>query len=380
MITAIGFAVFLFQSKFGKETTSTSIVYCIAIIIALLQYGILFFLQEAGSPLMPYGITYDLFSAQIGAVVVCGVFAFGAARWMFPAYAVLMVFWNSFYFMLVPFPDPRAVITMNIIFIMAGTLMYLLERKEYRIFSSSYELEQSKKALFEKNKEAVRLNEYLNSFFHAVSHELKTPLRTATSFHQLMLRTIDENRSEHEVEVYSRFVEDAHVKMRVLIDSLVAFSNLEDYEIHSDDVDLQSVFQEALQRQMSRIETEKKVSFTFSKNIPHVQADQHLMEMLADQLVSNAVKYAAHNRPVHMEMDAHEENGKTVFTFRDNGIGFEPGFERRIFRLFTRLHNDSNYKGAGVGLAIADRIVQLHQGRIWADGKSGQGAAFHFEI
>jgi light-regulated signal transduction histidine kinase (bacteriophytochrome) len=115
-------------------------------------------------------------------------------------------------------------------------------------------------------------------------------------------------------------------------------------------------------------------------DLPTVYGDLALLRQVWANLVGNAFKYSAQSSPPRVEIGGSEENGATVFWVRDNGAGFDMRYYEKLFKVFQRLHGAEEFEGTGVGLAIVQRIVSRHGGRVWAESVVGSGACFHFTL
>src|SRR5262249_25672313 len=114
--------------------------------------------------------------------------------------------------------------------------------------------------------------------------------------------------------------------------------------------------------------------------LPHASADRSLLEQVWGNLLSNAIKFSSKKDAPVVEVGAIAEEREYVYFVRDNGAGFDPRYQEKLFGVFQRLHHSDEYPGTGVGLALVHRIVTRHGGRVWADGRPGEGATFHFTL
>ncbi len=230
--------------------------------------------------------------------------------------------------------------------------------------------------------ELEQANEELNRFAFVASHDLQEPLRKIASFAQLIEMDYKNELDENAVQ-YIHFMVDGVKRMQFLIQDLLTYSRTGMNELQVGAVDLGALVND--------------VAATFSDTLaeaggaidigplPTVRADRTLMWQLFQNLISNALKYRSDMPPTvtiraqAADHDAIERAGSTqawVVTVADNGIGFDQRHAKRIFQVFERLHRKEEYSGTGIGLAICDRIVRRHGGRIWAEGAPGVGATF----
>ena len=122
-----------------------------------------------------------------------------------------------------------------------------------------------------------------------------------------------------------------------------------------------------------------KAEIKFNNLLP-VMADSALLEHVMTNLLSNAIKYSSKKEKPIIEIESTRENGEVIYSVKDNGVGFEMNYVHKLFGVFQRLHSAEEFPGTGVGLAIVQRIIHKHQGRIWAEGEVGGGATFYFAL
>jgi light-regulated signal transduction histidine kinase (bacteriophytochrome) len=224
--------------------------------------------------------------------------------------------------------------------------------------------------------ELRRKNRDLEEFAYVASHDLQEPLRMVNIYTQQILKTIGtENKNLVE---YSRFVKDGVVRMEALIRGLLSFSR----SVHAEDTtvgmaDLDASLAEALSVLKDRIQGAGAV--ITASPLPAARGETAQLSHVFQNVISNALKYRKPELTPHIWISATRENTECIISIRDNGIGFEPQYAERIFGLFKRLHKDE-YPGTGLGLAICKRIIERYGGRMWAEGKLGEGATVYFAL
>jgi light-regulated signal transduction histidine kinase (bacteriophytochrome) len=165
-------------------------------------------------------------------------------------------------------------------------------------------------------------------------------------------------------------------KMNTLIDDLLEFSRMGRKEVGRMDVDMREVVDTVIQESQS---TANRVKFQIG-NLPHAMVDRSLITQVWTNLISNGVKYSGkHDTPV-VEIGSFNKDNQIVFFVKDNGAGFEMQYADKLFGVFQRLHKTEDFEGTGIGLAIVHRVVTRHGGRVWAEGKPGDGATFYFSL
>ncbi len=222
----------------------------------------------------------------------------------------------------------------------------------------------------------ARANEDLLHFAYAASHDLQAPLRTITSFSQLLALKCRQNLDERGNE-FLRWIVDASTRMDAMLRDLLQFAKAAGAEALLEQVDLQQAFSTAVESVRSGVE-ETQALIT-NDPLPTVAGDHGQLVQLFQNLLGNALKYRQSNVPPRIHVSAVKTEAEWVIAVRDNGIGFEAKDATRIFGVFQRLHG-KEFAGTGIGLTICKRIVERRGGRIWADGAPGAGATFSFTI
>ena len=221
-------------------------------------------------------------------------------------------------------------------------------------------------------------NRELDEFSYMASHDLQEPLRKLSAFSELLRRDIGGDIPKAAVTDL-RFIEDAAARMRDLIQDLLALSRAGKSEIQPGRVPLRDCVREALELHSARIQKAGAL-VRVPDDLPSVYGDRTLIIQLLQNLLGNALKYAAEGRTPEIGITAESMNGEMVFGVRDNGIGIKPEHFDRIFEPFRRLHSRKSYAGTGIGLAICRKVVARHGGRIWVESKFGEGSHFRFTL
>jgi signal transduction histidine kinase len=221
-----------------------------------------------------------------------------------------------------------------------------------------------------------RSNIELQRFAYLASHDLQEPLRTISSFCTLIQRQCRE-LTNAQLDEYTGLVVGAAKRMHELINSLLDYSRV-GKKVSIQRVDVTEIIETVLQNLRATIlETKAEVRYL---KLPLIQADPNLLALLFQNLISNAIKFNA-SQPPKVWVSGAQIRDQWHFKVEDNGIGIDPQYFEKIFRLFERLiPSSSPYPGTGLGLAVCKKIVEEHGGRIWVESTSGSGASFYFTL
>ncbi|MEG4581202.1 ATP-binding protein [Microcoleus sp. MON1_C5] len=236
--------------------------------------------------------------------------------------------------------------------------------------------QRAESALLKSNQELARSNAELEQFAYVASHDLQAPLATIASYAQLLEKRYKDQLDTQGSKFIGNIVQGC-TRMQTLIDDLLEYSRVGRSRKPFELTDCNHAVEQALANLQGAIR-ETKAVVTYSE-LPAVMGDISQLIQLFQNLVSNAIKYR-HDAPpvVHITACRQEENW--LISVSDNGIGIAPQHQKRIFQIFQRLHTQREYSGTGIGLAICQKIVELHGGCIWVESEPEQGSTFHFTI
>lgn len=220
-------------------------------------------------------------------------------------------------------------------------------------------------------------NTELERFAYVASHDLQEPLRTVASYVQLLRRKY-KDKLDGEAQEYIDFAVDGSKRMSQLLKDLLAYSRVGTEDKNFTDVDCVASLNVALGNLGSAI-TKSEATLNIG-SLPNVEGDAVQLSQLFQNIVGNAIKYRSHDRPLIVDITAEEVDGEWVFMVKDNGIGIDPKHFDRIFTIFQRLHLQEEYDGTGIGLALCERIIWRHEGRIWLESVPGEGSTFYFSL
>jgi signal transduction histidine kinase len=249
-----------------------------------------------------------------------------------------------------------------------------LERK--RANEALYQLNEELEArVIRRTAQLEAANKALESFSYSVSHDLRAPLRAIDGFARMMEEDYSE-QLDTEGNRYLKVVRDNAKRMGELIDDLLNLSRMDRKGISKQPVLLNELIRQVL---TDLIPENRQIEFEIA-DLPICEADLSLITQVWINLLSNAIKYTGYQPVAHIQVGYEIINGEGVYFLRDNGSGFDMQYANNLFGVFQRLHREQEFEGTGIGLAIVQRIIQRHGGRIWAEAAVNQGATFYFTL
>jgi PAS domain S-box-containing protein len=231
--------------------------------------------------------------------------------------------------------------------------------------------------LKDRNEELSAINKELEAFSYSVSHDLRAPLRAVNGFANALLEDY-KGKLDADGKRFLDLIKTNAANMGQLIDDLLAFSRLGRKPIDRSHVNMGDLVQEVF-KGISQSHPSRQIRLAVGPLHP-VKADLGLIRQVWINLLSNAVKFTASRKEALIEVESSREGNETVYYVRDNGVGFDMRYADKLYGVFQRLHSAEEFEGTGVGLAIVQRIVHRHGGRVWAEGKVGEGATFYFSL
>ncbi|MCU4972616.1 PAS domain-containing protein [Halobacteria archaeon AArc-m2/3/4] len=219
-------------------------------------------------------------------------------------------------------------------------------------------------------------NERLEQFAYAASHDLQEPLRMVSSYLRLLESRYSDELDE-DGEEFLAYAVDGADRMRAMIDGLLEYSRVDTQGDPLEPIDLDCVFENALDNLQVRIE-ESNAEIT-AESLPRVRGDDNQLHQVFQNLLSNAIEYSGAGPP-RISVDAERRGQKWLVSVHDDGIGIDPDDQERVFEVFQRLHSRDTHSGTGIGLALCQRIIERHGGRIWVDSEPDEGTTFSFTL
>ncbi len=237
--------------------------------------------------------------------------------------------------------------------------------------------ERASKDLEDANRELEGTNRELEAFSYSVSHDLRAPLRTIDGFSQILQEDYEDKLDEEGVDYLGR-VRAASKHMADLIDDLLDLSRVGRRPLSRERVDLSGLVA-GIVEDFRVSEPGRKVEFVTEENVA-AWADMGLLKVALENLLGNAWKFTSREPEARIEFGVQEDAGRPVYFVRDNGAGFDQDYSDKLFGAFQRLHGQEEFEGTGIGLATVARIIHRHGGRVWAEGRVGEGATFYFTL
>lgn len=242
------------------------------------------------------------------------------------------------------------------------------------ILANTENLEQE---VHERTKELALANKELEAFSYSVSHDLKAPLRTIEGFSLALEEDYGHLLDETALHYLNR-VRAGSDKMSQLISNLLQLSRVTRLELNKQDVNLSALAHHILDNLKSD-ESHRDVQLHIQKDL-HATGDPVLIEILLDNLISNAWKYSQKVPLAILEVGSHAHLGNIVYYIKDNGAGFDMKYANQLFKPFNRLHSAEEFDGTGIGLATVARIIERHHGKVWVTSEKDKGSTFYFTL
>ncbi|HEX4629376.1 MAG TPA: CHASE3 domain-containing protein [Chthoniobacterales bacterium] len=267
-----------------------------------------------------------------------------------------------------------SVLSVCVFFLNSGVWRQTQSEEEIRQLNQDLEQRVARRTV-----ELEAANKELEAFSYSVSHDLRAPLRAVDGFSQAVVEDYGPQLPE-EARHYLETIRDGARRMGALIDDLLTFSRLSRLPLSRRSISTEAMVHDAL-NELGFPREGRQVEMRIA-DLPPSLGDSALLKQVWLNLLSNALKYTGPRNPAIIEVGCTRKNGQgeNVFLVRDNGTGFDMRYADKLFGVFQRLHRAEEFEGTGVGLAIVQRIVHRHGGRVWAEAALDQGATFYFTL
>ena len=220
-------------------------------------------------------------------------------------------------------------------------------------------------------------NQELEAFAYSISHDLRAPLRAIGSFAHIMGESHDEHVGS-EGQHYLHVIQDNCQQMDRLIQGLLTFSRFSRQALNKQKVDIHDLVNSVL-KDFNAEQKERGVKIILG-DLPACEADPVLLRQVFFNLLSNALKFTRRNKKARIKVGSQQKENQCVYFIKDNGAGFDMQYAHKLFNVFARLHRAEDFEGTGVGLAIVQRIILRHGGRVWIESKVNKGTTVYFKL
>ncbi len=217
----------------------------------------------------------------------------------------------------------------------------------------------------------------MEAFAYSVSHDLRAPLRAMQGFSVALLEDCYDVLND-ECKDYLKRIQNSAELMARLIDDMLRLSKITRTEMVVDKVNLSQMAQQ-VSKKLTNNFPKRKIKVVITPGLI-VTGDKNLLSIALENIFENAFKFTGKTPEASIEFGATNIRGQKVYYIRDNGVGFDMAYADKLFKPFQRLHTVAEFSGTGVGLALVQRVVQRHGGRVWAEGQVGKGASFYFTL
>ena len=229
----------------------------------------------------------------------------------------------------------------------------------------------------ERTVELQRANQELESYSYYVAHDLRAPLRHIMGFGGILESSLGARLEGEDRKLLDRIMNAAR-RMSQLIDDLLEFTRVGRTSLKPIEIKLNEIIADVIHEAQPDI-GERNITWRIAA-LPPAVADKSLLRQVFANLISNAIKYTGGNAETTIEIGATVEAETTTYFVRDNGVGFDMKDADALFKPFSRLHTYAEFEGTGVGLSIVSKIIERHNGTLWAEGRKGEGATFYFSL
>lgn len=243
-----------------------------------------------------------------------------------------------------------------------------------RFFIDQYNQEKELKL---RTEELQQINEELESFSYTVSHDLRAPLRAIDGFSKVLAKKTAGKLDADQTRYLDVIIENVG-KMSTLIDDLLDFSRMGRLKKRESLVDMDQLVNEVFE-DLTQSYDKNRFRLTLHP-LPKLRGDREMMKHVMANLLGNAIKFSSERDQIVIEVGAEKGAETSIYYIRDNGAGFDMEYADKLFGMFQRLHSDDEFEGTGVGLAIVQRIIKRHKGKVWAQSEQGKGATFFFSV
>jgi light-regulated signal transduction histidine kinase (bacteriophytochrome) len=252
-----------------------------------------------------------------------------------------------------------------------------LRKAHEEVQRTNEELQKTNAEVLQSTLELQAANRELEAFSFSISHDLRAPLRVINGFSITLLEDYAD-RLDAEGQRLLQAIQRNAQRMNQLIDDLLAFSRVSRQEIAASEIAMEDLVR-AILEEFSATMALDRIQFNIQP-LPAARGDPAMIRQVLVNLLANAIKFTRNKAAPVIDIGAQVDASHTIYFIKDNGAGFDMRYADKLFGVFQRLHSEREFEGTGVGLAIVQRIIHRHGGRVWAEAKVGQGATFYFTL
>jgi len=258
-----------------------------------------------------------------------------------------------------------------------GELSRAFDRMAVELKETTVSIDDLERRIHERTAQLEAANRELEAFTYSVSHDLRAPLRAIDGYTRILLEDYQPLLDDEGKRICSVISQGAH-KMSDLIDDLLAFSRLGRAAINPSNIDMETLAKTIFQ-ELTTVQSRKRIDFQMD-SLPPAVGDPALLRQVWVNLLSNPIKFSRKKKRAVIRVRGENTENETVYSVQDNGVGFDMQYSDKLFGVFQRLHSVKEFEGNGVGLALVQRVIHRHGGRVWAEGEVGKGATFYFTL
>ena len=253
----------------------------------------------------------------------------------------------------------------------------VIRRNNQQLYLIQQYHDQLEEQVDQRTRELQTINKELQSYNHSLAHDLRTPVRAIMSFSQILYDDLKDTLSTEQAYDFGRII-NASDRMHNLIDDILNLAKITRSELKLGKIDISRLATQ-INQELEAAYHGRTVNVEIENGL-NVRGDKTLVRILLDNLLSNAWKFTQATESAIIRLGQTVDTGKNVFYLSDNGAGFDSAYAEKIFQPFQRLHRNDQFPGSGVGLAIVERVIERHNGKIWVESALGIGTTFHFTL
>lgn len=258
-----------------------------------------------------------------------------------------------------------------------GELSRAFDRMANELKMTTVSIDELEQRIHERTAQLEAANRELEAFSYSVSHDLRAPLRAIDGYTRILLEDYQQLLDDEGKRICSVISEGAH-KMSDLIDDLLTFSRLGRSALNPSNIDMEEMAKAVFQ-ELTTAQSRKRIDFQLD-SLPPAVGDPALLRQVWVNLLSNSVKFSQKKKRAVIRVRGEKSENETLYSVQDNGVGFDMQYVDKLFGVFQRLHSVKDFEGNGVGLALVQRVIHRHGGRVRAEGETGKGATFYFTL